>query len=99
MGNRPNTDDKSHVKQAAKDEKLARIREIEDVVAVMETESGRRLVWRLLCRAGVFTSSFTGNSTTFFNEGRRDQGLFLLSEIMEACDELYYVMTRENKGK
>ena len=97
--NRQNSDDKNQVKQASKDEKLARIRELEDVVAVMDTEAGRRFVWRLLSRAGVFTSSFTGNSTTFFNEGKRDQGLFLLSETMEGCDELYYVMTRENKDK
>ena len=97
--NRQNSDDRNQVKQASKDEKFVRIRELEDIVSVMENEAGRRLVWRLLSRAGVFTSSFTGNSTTFFNEGKRDQGLFLLSEIMEGCDELYYVMTRENKDK
>jgi hypothetical protein len=96
-GNRQNSDDKSQVIQAGKDEKLARIRELEDLVAVMETEAGRRLVWRLLSRAGVFTSSFTGNSATFFNEGKRDMGLFILAEIMEACDEQYFIMTRENR--
>lgn len=69
-----------------------------DLVFVMGTKQGRRLLWELLSRAGVFASSFTGdNNATNFNEGRRSEGLRLFSAIMDACPELYLTMADEAK--
>jgi hypothetical protein len=64
---------------------------------VMSSVEGRRFVWRLLERAGVFRTSFTGNSTTFFNEGMRNMGLMVLGDVHEACAESYIVMMNESK--
>jgi hypothetical protein len=54
----------------------------EDLLAVMRSPVGRRFIWRLVDdTTGVFASSFTGNSETFFREGRRSVGLFVMNEI------------------
>ncbi len=65
--------------------------------AVMATREGRRYLWWLLDRCGVFRTSFTGNSTTFFNEGQRNVGLMLIADITTACPEAYIVMLNEAK--
>lgn len=54
-------------------------------------------MWRVLEMAGVYRSSFTGNSTTFFNEGMRNIGLMLISEIHAVAPEGYAQMLKENK--
>lgn len=96
MGNnRQNTDDRTQVKQASKDEKFARIRELEDIVSVMETEAGRRFVWRILAKSGKDTCNFTGNSFVYFNEGMRYVGIWTEAELKEASLELYFKMLEE----
>lgn len=71
-------------------------REVEDFKWVVSTEQGRRFLWDLLAFAGVYRSSFTGNSHTFFNEGRRDVGLKVLGMINEHTPEAYVTMLKEN---
>jgi len=65
--------------------------------AVMATREGRQYVWWLLEQCGIFRTSFTGNSTTFFNEGQRNVGLVLIADINAACPEQYIVMLTEAK--
>lgn len=71
----------------------------EDFKWLMGDARGRRHVWRLLEQAGVFRSSFTGNSETFFKEGARSMGLAIVSQINEHTPELYQVMLTENQRK
>jgi hypothetical protein len=71
----------------------------EDFKWLMGDARGRRYVWRLLEQAGVFRSSFTGNSETFFKEGARSMGLAVVSQINEHTPELYQVMLTENQRK
>lgn len=66
-----------------------------DLRRVMGSESGRRFINRLLSRCGVYRSSFTGNSETFFREGARNVGLFLLAEIQAHCAEEFLTMLKE----
>lgn len=70
-------------------------RDQEDIKWLMSSQGGRRIMWGLLGRAGVFRSSFTGNSTTFFNEGQRNLGLIYLNLINEFCPDQYVTMARE----
>lgn len=74
---------------------MNRDQEIEDVREVMDLPAGRRLVWRVLGEARIFRSCFTGNSKTFFLEGKRDIGLFILREIMDICPERFGQMQAE----
>jgi hypothetical protein len=92
-----NAAEESQVKdRKRKDERLRDI-ELADMKKMMSTREGRRFVWRLLDRAGVFRTSFTGNSTTFFNEGQRNIGLIVLADVMAAAADQYVVMMNESK--
>ncbi len=77
--------------------KLAQQIEAEDLKWLMGSKRGRRIVWRLLERTGVFRSSFTGNSETFFREGMRNVGLLLMAQVNETCPEHYTSMVQEQR--
>lgn len=53
---------------------------LKDFKAVLTTPEGRRFFYWLKDRCGENNTSFTGNSTTFFNEGQRNIAL-----ILDAC--------------
>jgi hypothetical protein len=78
--------------------KLAQHTEQEDFKWLMGNKRGRRIVWRLLERTGVFRSSFTGNSETFFREGMRNVGLMLQAHIHEFTPDQYAVMLKEQNN-
>lgn len=91
----PNIADKEQVKQAASTEKRAEERARKDFRAIMETPYGRRFIARLLDSCGFQKSSFTGNSTTFFNEGKRQVALELWAEINAVAPDLYVQMLND----
>lgn len=72
----------------------------QDVKAIAATPSGRRFFWRYLGITKVYETSFTGNSETFFNEGKRVVGLNMIGELMQHAPEEYFKMIKENsKGQ
>lgn len=79
-------------------QRLAREQEINDFRTLMGTKEGRRFVWRLLSKAGVYRPSFSGDALVMaFNEGNRNLGLLLMSEIHEACPQRYGQMQKEHE--
>jgi hypothetical protein len=76
-------------------EQRARDREFSDLRKVMSLAEGRRFIWRLLSSCGVFRSSMTGNSQTFFLEGRRDVGLMIFNDVMIAKPDAFAQMQKE----
>lgn len=84
--------------QSALQRKKEREGQIEDFKWLMGDQRGRRFIWRLLEKAGVYRSSFTGNSSTFFNEGQRNMGLMVIGELHAICPELYVTMIKENSS-
>lgn len=89
------TDSEAKTERQLEAEKRKRDREQSDLKKILATPEGRRFVWGLLEQAGVFRSSFTGNSQTFFLEGRRDLGLQLLAKVFAAKPEAFAQMQRE----
>lgn len=82
--------------QADKAKRRAR-EEAEDFRWLVGNKRGRRIVWRMLERAGVFRTSFETNAmATAFNEGRRDFGLYLLTSVQGARAETFGLMQTEN---
>ncbi len=79
--------------------KQARQVEANDWKWLLSSKQGRRFTWRLLSECGVFRSSFTGNSETFFREGKRAVGLHMLAEISAHCPEQYALMQAESKAQ
>ena len=92
-----NAADEENVKQRKRKDEQARDGELDDLRQIMDSVHGRRFIWRLLDKAGVFRTSFTGNSTTFFNEGMRNLGLMVLADVHQACANQYIQMMQEAK--
>lgn len=78
--------------------KQEREQELNDLRVLLNTPEGKRFIWRYISKCGVFKTSFTGNSTTFYLEGARNIGLSLLAEVMEARPEAYLEMSMAQKG-
>lgn len=76
---------------------LKREQQLIDLKEVMNMPEGRRFIWRILGESGVFRPSFVAGSTdiTAFNEGSRNFGLALLTEIMAELPESFLIMQRE----
>lgn len=71
--------------------------EQDDVRQIMSTEHGRRFIFKMLSRMGIYRCSFNGQSnTTIFNEGARNQGLMLLADVQTAAPGSYLTMIKEN---
>ncbi len=76
------------------------LQENDDLKWLMNAKRGRRIMHRLLARAGVFQLSFNTNAMTMaFNEGRRNEGLALTQKLMAACPEQWALMIKENAEK
>lgn len=79
-----NSADEDRVNRRRVTEKDARQQAMDDLNAVLGTPAGERVIWTILEACGVFRTSMTGNSQTFFNEGRRSVGLEIFAAINEA---------------
>lgn len=93
------TSKKEEQEKRLENEKLEREILLNDVRHVLSSVQGRRFVWMILDMAGVYRSSFTGNSSTFFNEGARNIGLRVLSDVMDAKPEAFLQMQQEDKKR
>lgn len=92
-----NASNEDQINSAKTKVKLGRDRELDDLRFILSTDQGRRFVWKMLSRCGVFKISFTGSSQTFFNEGERSIGLYLLNEVMDADPDSYVKMYVKDK--
>jgi hypothetical protein len=81
----------------AEQKQLAARQEAEDLKWLMADKRGRRYMWALLERTGIYRSSFTGNSETFFREGQRNIGLAMMDLLLSICPDRYAEMVKEQK--
>lgn len=73
--------------------------EANDLKEVLKTAHGKRLLMRLINRAGVHKPTYaTGTQPTDFAflEGRREFGLFLLAEITKVSTDAWLDMQKEH---
>ena len=83
--------------KSKQDEARERREEIKDIIAVMQTAQGRRWVWRLLCKARIFSSPYAGSTNdTMMNLGEHNFGLFVMTEVIDACPDSYLLMQKEH---
>ena len=67
---------------------LSKLRETQRLNGLRQTlrsRDGRMWIRDQLERAHIFRTSFTGNSTTFFNEGERNQALQIMADLSAHC--------------
>ena len=79
-------------------DKAARLQAVSDAEAhqwerdfckVMATREGRHVLWKILEFTGPMRDGFTGNSTSFYNQGKQATGKFLYGEMDRLCFEMY----------
>lgn len=94
-------EDTREIESAEKKRELDKAFSMKALEYVMGSALGRHFVWEVLEDAGIYRTSFTGNSTTFFNEGMRNMGLKVLARVRENCPEQAVLMESEHmkKGK
>lgn len=63
---------------------------------VMSDARGRYFIRWLLAECGMYRQSFTGNSETFFNEGKRAVGIQLTMELEAGVPEEFLLMWKEH---
>lgn len=66
---------------------------------LMSGERGRRIVWRLLTRSGVWRTSYSTNFGEMSKrEGEKMIGYWALDQISRLCPETYMQMVQEQKN-
>ena len=56
---------------------------------ILKSKQGQRVLWHILGLTGIYSTTFTGNSRTFFLEGKRAIGLDILQLLEDADKEAY----------
>lgn len=78
-------------------EKRLQERGLADLKKVLAMPEGRRFVWAMLSKGGVFQLSFAGNNdNTNFNEGKKAVALTLLNDLLTVEPKAYLQMTLEH---
>ena len=67
--------------------KLKKKKEIEDLKKVLSTEEGKNVLYKIVSRSKFFELSFTGNVSTYFNEGQREVGRQIMNDISQVSPE------------
>lgn len=94
-----NAGSKQQVEKAKTTERIERDQQLDDLNSILNTEGGRRFLWRVLDHLGVFKSVFEPNSRIAYNAGLQDAGHFILAEIVEAQPEALLTMMKESQER
>ena len=77
---------------------LVREQQVADLQWLLANAQGRRVLARILDMSGTGRNSFTGSSTTFYNEGRRSIGVELEAEAKALAFDHYITMLQEQRA-
>lgn len=95
------TDTLRQEREAEADEAEAlerRRKEVEDLRWLLANPQGRRIAARMLSETGVFRSSFNhSGSLMAFSEGKRQIGLWLTAELLEASPDGYFKTLKQGQ--
>lgn len=71
-------------------------RQRSDLKKILDKSEGRRLLWRVLSEGRVFNSCYAVNALDMARmEGKRDNALWLLKEILSVSMESFTLMQKE----
>lgn len=75
-----------------------RRKELDDLRWLLANPQGRRIAGRVLSETGIYRSSFnTSGSVMAFQEGKRQVGLWLTAELLEAAPEGYFKILKQGQ--
>lgn len=87
------------VGDAKKKEKSLRDSQQNDLRVVLNSDSGRRVLWRIMSECGTFNSIWHPSAAIHYNSGKQDLGHWLMGEITETDEESLFKMMKENYKK
>lgn len=67
--------------------KFERLQYQDDLKKILSTPEGVRVFRDFFVRGQMFTTTFTGNSRSYFNEGRRNFALEIFAEVTNVAPE------------
>jgi hypothetical protein len=82
--------------ERAENERQSILRERNELKTLLQNPSFRRVMWKNLSKCGIYTSTMTGNSWSYHNEGKRSVGLEMLNDILLADPNAWILMQQEN---
>lgn len=82
-----NASDEQQIRDKDKKSKNERETELNDIKDILSRPSGMRFFKRMLAEGHMFSTTFTGNSQSFFLEGHRNFMLRYFGDVCEACPE------------
>lgn len=89
---------KEGVKKTQKSNRLELLQEQADVRYVMNSEAGRRFVWRMLKQTRHKQTVFSSDPLLMaMRSGKQDIGLFLEGQLVTSCPEAYLKMVAEQQ--
>ncbi len=89
--------DAPQVKRRRSKQKIKREGELEEIRQILNTSFGRRFLWRFLSECGLFhTMSHHSKLGMAIGSGKRDMGLWLISEINIADKSGYLKLIQED---
>ena len=56
---------------------------------LLKLKHGRAFIWKILEECGLYSDTFTGNSMTYYMEGKRAIGLLVLQYLEDADPTAY----------
>ena len=71
---------------------------LENIRNLIKLRQGREFIWYVLSICDLYSDVFTGNSRTFYQEGKRAVGLEILA-LLEDADSTIYPRMLLNKAK
>ena len=95
----PNAADEDYIKQREKELELARLQLDADIKDIMGTPAGVRFMRWIILEGGIFSTSMTGNSWTYFNEGARNFANKIFAKICDIAPEKVKSIILNEKGE
>lgn len=78
--------------------KANRLRLENDIKTVMSSASGMRLLWHVISKGNTFSSIFSQDSNIMaYNAGQRDLANSIILDIVNADENLYIKLLKENR--
>tara|TARA_R110000803_G_scaffold98863_8_gene166942 strand:- start:4494 stop:4847 length:354 start_codon:yes stop_codon:yes gene_type:complete len=82
--------------ERAEKERQTILHERNELKTLLQNASFRRVMWKNLSKCGIYTTTMTGNSWSYHNEGKRAVGLEILNDILLADPNAWILMQQEN---
>lgn len=93
------TNDKKKIAELEIKDKINIKQNIADLKEILDTNAGMRFFKSFLIDGNMFSTTFTGNSYSYFLEGRRALALKVFSDICQAAPEKVHELMIIKKEK